>query len=137
MAWLIKRGSIYYIRWSVAKYKEMAPEIRFLTLKQIDEQLDALAEDVQLQAMVATLIFSGLRREEILWLTPDDFDLALGNHGLIRVRAKTIDGESWQPKTKQNRAVPISSRLRHFLDKWGLKRGERSTELCSGIWCNT
>lgn len=39
------------------------------------------------------------------------------------MRAKTIDGQSWQPKTKRNRAVPVSSRLRHFLDKWMFKRG--------------
>jgi integrase len=106
---------------AVTKYKESAPEIRFLTLKQIDEQLDALAENVQLQAMTATLIFAGLRREELLWLTPDDLDLTAGTFGLLRVRAKTLEGESWQPKTKRNRAVPVSSRLRHFLDKWRIK----------------
>jgi integrase len=101
---------------------EPAPTIRFLTLKQIDEQLDALADDVKYQAMTATLIYAGLRREELLWLTPDDFDWSSGRHGLIRVRAKTVKDEFWQPKTKVNRAVPISSRLRHFLDKWRLKR---------------
>jgi integrase len=37
---------------------------------------------------------------------------------MIRVRAKTIDGESWQPKTKVNRAVPISSTLRRYLDAY-------------------
>jgi hypothetical protein len=28
---------------------------------------------------------------------------------MIRVRAKTANGESWDPKTKVNRVVPISS----------------------------
>ena len=83
---------------AVTKYKESAPEIRFLTCAQIDEQLEVLSDNLQLQAMVATLIFAGLRREELLWLTPEDLDFSVGNHGLIRVRAKTIDGESWQPK---------------------------------------
>jgi integrase len=105
----------------VERYKEHAPEIRFLTLKQIDEQLEALAENVQLQAMVAMLIYAGLRREELLWLTPEDLDWSGGTFGIIRMRAKTVAGESWQPKTKRNRAVPISSRLRHYLDKWRLK----------------
>lgn len=105
----------------VERYQERAPEIRFLTLPQVSEQLDALAENLQLQAMVAMLIYAGLRREELLWLTHDDLDLSAGTHGLIRVRAKTIGGESWQPKTKRNRAVPISSRLRLYLDKWQLK----------------
>jgi integrase len=100
----------------VERYRESAPNIRFLTLKQIDVQLDALANDLKLQTMVATLIFGGLRREELLWLTHDDLDLNAGKYGMIRVRAKEIGGEAWEPKTKRNRAVPVSSRLRHFLD---------------------
>ena len=38
--------------------------------------------------------------------------------GIIRVRAKTVDGESWQPKTKVNRLVPISRALRAHLDRY-------------------
>ncbi len=106
----------------VERYKEPAPTIRFLTLKQIDEQLEALADNVKFQAMTATLIYAGLRREELLWLTPDDIDWSSGQYGLIRIRAKMVEDEFWQPKTKVNRAVPISSRLRHYLDKWRLKR---------------
>jgi len=108
----------------VERYTEPAPTIRFLTLKQIEEQLDALADDVKYQAMVATLIYAGLRREELLWLTPDDIDWSSGQYGLIRVRAKTADDEFWQPKTKVNRAVPVSSRLRHYLDKCRLKHSD-------------
>ena len=52
----------------VERYREPAPTIHFLTLKQIEEQLDALADQMKLQAMVATLIYAGLRREELLWL---------------------------------------------------------------------
>lgn len=105
----------------VDRYKESAPEIRFLSLKQVDEQLETLKENVQLQAMVATLIYAGLRREELLWLTAEDLDLSAGENGVIRARAKTIDGESWQPKTKKNRAIPISAKLRYYIDKWQLK----------------
>lgn len=102
------------------RYKERAGEIRFLSLPQIDEQLDALRFKPQMQAMVAVLIYAGLRREELLWLTLDDIDLSRrqGGHGLIRVRAKTIDGRHWQPKTKVNRAVPISRALRDILDRY-------------------
>jgi integrase len=109
----------------VERYKEPAPTIRFLTLKQIDEQLEALADNLQFQVMVAVLIYAGLRREEVTWLTPDDIDWTIGEHGLIRVRAKTVENEFWQPKTKVNRAVPISSALRHYLDKWKLKGRRR------------
>ncbi|HZZ42747.1 MAG TPA: tyrosine-type recombinase/integrase [Tepidisphaeraceae bacterium] len=112
---------------AVTKYKESAPDIRFLTLKQVDTQLEVLTEDVQLQSMVATLIYAGLRREELLWLTPEDLDLSSGKYGMIRIHAKTIDGQSWQPKTKRNRAVPVSSQLRLYLDKWRLKHP-------SGTW---
>ncbi len=102
----------------VERYKERAPEIRFLTLAQIDEQLTALADHPQIQTMVAMYIYAGLRREELLWLTHDDIDLATGPHGMLRIRAKTIGEESWQPKTKVNRAVPISSTLQSYLDKY-------------------
>src|SRR6202012_4401448 len=101
--------------------REAAPNIPFLRLTQSDQQLGTLSDNLKLQAMVATLIFAGLRREELLWLTHDDLDLDAGKHGLIRIRAKEIHGESWEPKTKKNRAVPVSSRLRHYLDKWRLK----------------
>ncbi len=99
----------------VQRYHEPAPEIRFLTLPQIDEQLAALREEPLLQTMVATYIYAGLRREEALWLTPDDVDLSAR---MIRVQAKTINGESWQPKTRRNRAVPISSDLLRYLIKY-------------------
>jgi integrase len=99
----------------VERYKERASEIRFLTLPQIDEQLQALDKNPQMQVMVATLIYAGLRREELLWLQHDDIDLKAGALGMIRVRAKTVDGQSWQPKTKRNRAVPISTALRRIL----------------------
>jgi integrase len=102
----------------VARYKEHAPEISFLTLAQIDGQLAALENHLQLQTMVAALIYAGVRREELLWLTHDDIDLKTGTFGMLRVRAKTVNGEYWQPKTKVNRAVPISSTLRTYLDTY-------------------
>jgi integrase len=102
----------------VEKYREKAPQIRYLTLRQIHEQLDALAESPQLQTMVAMYIYAGLRREEALWLTLEDVDLSAGTHGMIRIQAKTFGGEFWQPKTATNRAVPISSTLRGWLDAY-------------------
>ena len=64
----------------VGRYKERAPEIRFLTLTQIDRQLNALAGATQLQAMVATLIYAGLRREELLWLNATCPRFATSDH---------------------------------------------------------
>lgn len=100
----------------VERYREQAPRIRHLTLKQIEKQLDALVRHPQLQAMVAVYIYAGLRREEALWLRREDVDLSVKPFGVIRVRAKDVAEASWEPKTKQNRVVPISSTLRTFLD---------------------
>ena len=50
----------------VSKYQEPAPNIRFLSLEQIDKQLEALEECPQLQTMVAMYIYAGLRRESLL-----------------------------------------------------------------------
>jgi len=103
---------------AVFRYKERAAQIRFLTAVQIDEQLRVLAHNRKLQTLVAIYIFAGLRREEALWLTLDDVNLRAGRHGILHIRAKTVDGESWQPKTKVNRAVPISAALRGYLDRY-------------------
>lgn len=110
----------------VKPYKEQASEIRYLTLPQIGEQLDALRFNPRMQTMVAVLIYAGVRREELLWITKDDVELpraASGGGGILRIRAKTLtmpDGETryWQPKTRHNRAIPISSALRAFLDSY-------------------
>lgn len=108
----------------VERYKERAGAIRFLSLPQVDEQLHVLRFTPQLQTMVAVLIYAGLRREELLWLTLDDLDFSRrgGGHGLLRIRDKSIaypDGpRSWQPKTRVNRAVPISRALRDQLDSY-------------------
>ncbi len=93
---------------AVERRREPAPEIRFLSQKQIAEQLDVVQHHPVIHGIVATLIYAGLRREEALWLTHEDVDLEAR---MIRVRAKTVGQESWQPKTKRNRTVPISDAL--------------------------
>ena len=103
----------------VDRRQEPAAAIRFLNLAQIDEQIGVLDDHPTVQAIVATLIYAGLRREEVLWLTVDDVDL---ERYLIRVRAKTVDGKFWQPKTKRNRVVPISSALMRSLAAYSPSR---------------
>jgi integrase len=93
----------------VARRPEPAPQIRFLSLEQIEEQLSILEGHRTIQTMVAaTYICAGLRREGACWLNRDDVDL---EQRLVRIRAKTVDGHTWQPKTKRNRVVPISDAL--------------------------
>jgi integrase len=100
---------------AVERRREPAPEIRFLSLKQIAEQLAAVTHHPVIHAIVATLIYAGLRREEALWLTHEDVDLKAR---MIRVRAKTVGHESWQPKTKRNRTVPVSDALLEILQAY-------------------
>ena len=68
-----------------------------------------------IRAMVSTYIYAGLRREEALWLTKENVDLVIR---LIRVKAKTINNEFWQPKTKRNHVVIISNVLYEILSKY-------------------
>jgi integrase len=88
------------------------------TLTHIDEQLEVLREQPVIHAMVATYIYAGLRREEAIWLTIKDVDFANEKSGVIRIRAKTVVSDFWEPKTKVNRVVPISRVLRAILDAY-------------------
>jgi integrase len=97
---------------SVDRIPEAAPKIRFLTLDQIDDQLEAVKKDQVLHATVAIFVYAGLRRSEACWLTREDVDL---EKRIIRVEAKVSGFEEWQPKTRRNRAVPISERLAAIL----------------------
>lgn len=103
----------------VDRRHEGAPNIRFLMMAEVERQLEVLENEPTLQAIVATYIYAGLRREEALWLTVNDVDL---ERRLIYVRAKDINGEFWQPKTKRNRVVPISSALQKILSDYSPKR---------------
>ena len=104
---------------AVERRPEPAPVITWLTQEQIDEQIGLVKDWPTMKAMVATYIYAGLRREEGTWLTPADVDL---DKRLLYVRAKTIDGRFWQPKTKRNRVVPISLALAEILSRYAPKR---------------
>ena len=88
-------------------YRESAPEIRYLTLAQIDELFAAVREDL-IYPVVATAIYAGLRRAELCWLRWEDVDFG---RRVLSVRAKRSEDERWQTKTRRNRAVPISPKL--------------------------
>jgi len=102
----------------VRRITESASVITCLTLDQIAEQLDVLRGNPVIHALVSVYIYAGLRREEALWLTHEDVDLT---KRLICIEAKTVNGEFWQPKTKNNRVVPISSCLYEILCSYQTK----------------
>ncbi len=104
----------------IKRRKEAAPVITYLEVDEAEELLDLISPNRRLRAMVAILLFAGVRRSELLWLQPRDVDTA---RGLIHVRAKTVEAEFWQPKTAVNRSIPISTRLRNELALWPAPEG--------------
>jgi len=90
------------------------PKIRHLRLNEIEELLEHLGGTPRMQTAVATLIYTGLRRAELLWLTVDDIDLSTR---LVTIRGKTVGTESWHPKTRKNRGVPVSDSLLPYLER--------------------
>ena len=80
-------------------------EVRWLDHGQIREVLDLVRSDI-MAPIVATYIYAGLRREEAVWLTRDDLELG-DDRPILRIRAKQIGEESWLPKTRKNRIVPV------------------------------
>ncbi len=107
---------------AVQRRREPPQTIRFLSADDIAGQLAVLESCPAIRMMVATYIYAGLRREAALWLTPDDVDL---DRRLIHVVAKTISGQFWQPKTKRNRVVPISTTLAEMLAQHEPQPGSR------------
>jgi len=119
VAWAMRRGvrmpgNVNPVA-AVDRYRIELKPIRFLTLDQIAEQLNALDGHPVLRTMVATLIYAGLRLGELLWLTPRDVDL---QRGYLAVRRKTVLARTWMPKTGKDRAVPISAALHEILETY-------------------
>ncbi len=91
-----------------------AKEIVFVPPELINKVLKTVAEDPLVEGAVATALFAGLRRGEIQWLQPQDVDL---DRRVLKVRAKAVGAERWEPKTHKNREVPINSRLWGYLKR--------------------
>lgn len=92
----------------VKPIKEAAKPIQYLRHEEISTQLEALADQPEIRALVAVYIYAGLRRGEALWLTNEDVDLT---SRVIRVKNKAINSEQWHTKTGKDRIVPISTAL--------------------------
>jgi hypothetical protein len=88
--------------------RERAPDIRFFSLDQIDQQGKSLEENPDLQVIVAVYVYARLRRENLCWLQESDVDCSAGIPGMTRVRAKAMDVKSWKLKTAASRVAPIS-----------------------------
>lgn len=63
----------------------------------------------------SAILFSGMRKGESEWLTWNDVNLELG---VIFIQEKTIDDETWAPKTDE-RLIPVSPMLQAvLLEQW-------------------
>jgi len=93
---------------------------RFLSLEQIEELLGAVTGD-PVAPVVATIVYAGLRRSEACWPTWKDLELDPAQP-LLWVCSKTVGDEAWWPKTRRNRTVPLSQRLRGVLADLHLRR---------------
>jgi len=59
--------------------------------------------------LIKTILYTGMRVNEAIHLTKKDIDL---KRGFIIVQEKVIDGQLWQPKTKERRFIPIAGEIR-------------------------
>lgn len=102
----------------VEKLREPEPQVRYLKLSQVQQQLEVFADDPKWQAIVATYIYAGLRREELIWLTHDDVETDDRGNRWLHVRAKEVLGKKWKPKTGRDRTIPVAPALAKLLDQY-------------------
>lgn len=91
----------------VKKFKEQQRQVRYLTTAEIRKLLEAATG--RLKLIVATLLYTGLRRDELIHLAWKDVDL---DKKIISVQPKA----GWHPKDYEVRHIPMSDTLRHILE---------------------
>lgn len=97
------------------------PEI--LTEAEVKGLLDLSRGRARLVMMLG--VYAGLRHGEIAHLQRRDVDFV---EGVIRVRGKDLpDGTRWSPKSHHERAVPLASKMRPFLEAWMRRRSGGKT----------
>jgi len=94
----------------VPQVENLSEEEAFLLLRKMKEK----KYKVPYYEIVATILYTGMRVNEALYLTKSDVDL---ERGLFVVREKTVDGRFWRPKTKEQRYVPIADDICEIIVK--------------------
>ncbi len=98
---------------TVKKLKEHKRQVRYLAPEEI--KLLLAEANPRLKAIIATMLLTGLRRDELIHLTWDDLNF---DKKLLSVQAKG----GWHPKDYEVRHIPLNERLLQLLDK--LKRNK-------------
>jgi integrase len=83
-------------------------EVRFLTEQEIEKIL-AIADPL-MQKVITILLYTGLRRAELLNLEWDDIDF---QNGLIKVQSKPESG--FHPKSYKSRSIPMNAEVEKVL----------------------
>lgn len=90
----------------VPKLKAPRKQVRFMSIEEVRKLLKACNQ--RMGAVVETLLYSGLRRNELTHLTWGDVDL---ERRIIAVQAK----DGWHPKDYEVRHIPMAHRLHDIL----------------------
>ena len=98
---------------TVKKLKDPRRQVRFLSPQEIRKLLEAANE--RLRRIIVTLLYTGLRRDELIHLTWEDLDF---QKKLLSVQAK----DGWHPKDYEARHIPMGERLLNLLRSQ--KRGD-------------
>jgi len=106
----------------VSKFKEPRGQVRFLSTKEIQALLKTV-EGGNRYAMTETLLNTGIRRGELVWLDWPDLDF---NRKIVAIQAK----EGWQPKDYEVRHIPMTPHLFKVLS--GLPRKDRGPVFVNG-----
>jgi integrase len=88
---------------------------RFLSKEEV-EKLIAVAEGTHLCPLIATAVYAGLRRNELVWLEWQDIDF---ERNTITVRNK----EEFHTKSYKSRTIPLNEKLKEILLKYRKKSG--------------
>jgi len=93
------------------------PHIEHLNAEEAERLLLFLKNkpsDIPYYEVIATLLYTGMRVNEALYLTKED---VLLDKNLLIVQQKVIRGRSWAPKTKRTRYIPIPAVIKPIIEK--------------------
>jgi integrase len=138
MEYCLKYGIYQPTNWhcpnpvaALPSYVSRNRHIVFLTSEQVERQLESLADFKELRMAVAIMIYAGLRRAELLWLTQDSISKDLSYLSVVNQTDSEQKVES-SLKTGE-RAVTILPPLRKPLQEYlPILKGKWLIPACAG-----
>lgn len=101
----------------IPQKKLEVPHIEHLSAEEAEKLLSYLkgtSSKIPYYEIIATLLYTGMRVNEALYMTKND---VLLDKNLLIVQSKVIRGRSWVPKTKKTRYVPIPAVIRPIIEE--------------------